>query len=158
MVRVFAAILVCGVLAWAAAPVASVTSAGPIQLSGSAAPATAVASLPLVVGDRITTSNFAALVMFTDRSRLMVAPNSSVKVEGGATGILVRISDGVAALYPSNGSAIRLVNAAAGLLSPASGLRSVALAVRATADDTRSRTCPPGHEDPDNHDCGLGNN
>ena len=76
--------MVCAVVAWAATPVGTVTSAGAIELSGSPAPATAVDALPVVSGDQITTLNFAALVVFRDRSQLTVAPNSTVKVEGGA--------------------------------------------------------------------------
>lgn len=156
MVRVFAVILVCGGLVWAAEPVARVTSAGPIELSGNQVPATAVASLPVVTGDEITTSNSAALVVFRDRSRLTVAPNSRVKVEGGALGILLRIAEGGAELYASRGSSIRAVNQGASSQSVKPGLRAPKLTVLTANDQDRSKTCPPGHEDPNNHDCGLG--
>jgi hypothetical protein len=127
--------------------VARVTSAGAIELSGSPVPAPAVASLPRVVGDQITTSNFAALVMFRDRSRLTVAPNSSVKVEGGAASIRLRIAKGGAALYPSNGSAIRLVNQA---VSSQSLMRGVLPLCQ--PPPPRSPICPHEHWDPNNHD------
>jgi hypothetical protein len=156
MVRIFAVILVCAGLVLAADPVARVTSAGPIELSGNPVPASAVASLPLVTGDEITTSNSAALVVFRDRSRLAVAPNSRVKVEGMAAGIRLRVSKGGAELYASKGSPIRLVNPVVSSQTLKPGLRALALTLLPTTDDARSKTCPPGHEDPDNHDCGLG--
>jgi len=156
MVRVFAVTLVGAVLAWAADPVAKVTSAGPIELSGSAVPAPAVAALPVVAGDQITTSNAAALVVFRDRSRLTVAPNSSVKVEGGAAGIRLRIANGGAALYPSNGSPILLINPAAGSQSLKPGLDAFTLTLLPANDWERSGRCPPNGWGRDDHDCRHG--
>lgn len=155
MVRVFAVILVCAGLAWAADPVARVTSAGPIELSGNPVPTPAAASLPLVAGDEITTSSSAALLVFRDRSRLMVAPNSRVKLEGDGASIMLRISRGGAELYASKGSSIGLINQAASSPSLMPGLRHLALTLRPADDEERSRKCPPGHGDPDGHDCRI---
>jgi hypothetical protein len=60
--------------------VASVTSAGVLGLSGTRIDAGTVPSWPLVVGDEIKTFDSAAVIVFTDKSRVLLGSNATAKI------------------------------------------------------------------------------
>jgi hypothetical protein len=82
----------------AADPVARITSSGPLTLDGKPVPETAVSSLPLAVGDEVSTSTSEATIFFADKSRAKVAPNSRVKLEPNGSSVLLRVLSGSAEL------------------------------------------------------------
>ena len=107
----------------AANPLGRVTSSGPLTLNGKTVPATAVSSLPVVVGDEIATSSSAAMIYFTDKSRATIAPNSEVKMEMRESAPVLRIVCGSVDLSRAAGSALSLIDrmgrmAAKGAVNP----------------------------------------
>jgi hypothetical protein len=111
-------------------------------------------------------------MVFPDRSRATLEPNSQIKVEAGAAALLLRILKGGVKLYQAEGSSISLIenNPAAGsqayrsiraqtlFLDVPSGTAS-AVAIRgARVPQPRSKKCPePLRDDPRDQNCGKGN-
>ena len=134
MKRVCVLSIVIAVMLAAAGPVGRITSSGAVTVNGSPVPATAVASLPVVAGDEIATSSAAAVIVFPDRSRVTIEPNSSVKLE-------------------ANGASLSLRALSGALSSQASSLHS-AVQTGAAVAATRSKSCKDSPQDPN---CGKGN-
>ena len=135
MKRVCVLFAVIAAVLGAADPVGRITSSGAVTVNGSPVPATAVASLPVVAGDEIATSNAAAVIVFADRSRAVIEPNSRVTLEANGVSLRARIVSG-----PASGLASSLQSAA-----------RIGAAVAAAL----SKFCPDGS--PKDHDCGKGN-
>ena len=130
--------LIAALLA-AAGPVGRITSSGDLKIAGSSIPATAAAALPVVVGDTIATSAFPAVIVFSDRSRMTIEPNSRVQVE--PVGASVRL---------------RVLSGSAGLVGTSASRDRAALACAPKHPEPRSKRCPPGHDGRDGN-CGFGN-
>jgi hypothetical protein len=129
--------LIAALLA-AAAPAGRITSSGALTVNGTPVPAAAVASLPLVAGDEIATSSSAAVIVFADRTRAVIEPNSRVKLEANGASVRARLLSGPAGGLPSS-------------------LQSAAR-IGAAAATKRSKTCPPPpNDDPRDRNCGKGN-
>ena len=122
----------------AADPVGRITSSGALTVAGSTIPATAAAALPVVAGDAIATSDSRAVIVFSDRSRATIEPNSRVQLEAAGASVKLRVLSGSAALVETSASRDR---AAAALPRPPM---------------PRSSRCPPGHDSIDGN-CGFGN-
>lgn len=88
----------------AAGPVGRLTSSGPVTLNGKPLPETAVASLPVVAGDGIATLSAAAVIVFMDRSRAMIQPNSQVQLEPAGASVQLRVLSGSAAMVGTSAS------------------------------------------------------
>jgi hypothetical protein len=69
-----------GVCVGGSKSVASVTSGGVIDLSGTRLEAATVPSWPLVVGDEITTFDSSAVIVFGDKSRVLLDKNSTAVI------------------------------------------------------------------------------
>ena len=136
MKRMLVLFAVIAALLAAAGPVGRITSSGAVTVNGSPVPATAVASLPVLAGDEIATSSAAALIVFADRSRAMVEPNSRVKLEAHGASVSMRV----------------LSAPASGLASSVRSVARIGAAVAAPA----SKSCPP-NDFPKVHDCGKNN-
>jgi len=93
----------------AANPVGRVAGSGPLTLNGNALPATAVSSLPVVVGDEIATSSSSAMIYFADRSRATIGPNSRVKLEVRSSSVALRDFSGSVDLKRAEGSRVSLI-------------------------------------------------
>jgi hypothetical protein len=94
----------------AANPEGKVTSTGPLTLNGKAVPASALASLPVVAGDEIATSNSPATVYFADKSRATIAPNSRVKLQAQRAGVALVVLAGSVDLRRAEGSRVSVVD------------------------------------------------
>jgi hypothetical protein len=66
---------------WAAAPLAHVSSTQPFDLNGAAVPVAGIASWPLYAGDLIVTHSAPATVVFRGGSRIVLEPNSELKID-----------------------------------------------------------------------------
>lgn len=123
----------------AAGPVGRITSSGDLKIGGSSIPATAAAALPVVAGDTIATSAFPAVIVFSDRSRVTIEPNSRVQLEA-----------------PGASAKLRVLSGSAGLAETSASRDRAALACRPRQPEPRSKSCPPGHNGRDGN-CGFGN-
>jgi hypothetical protein len=94
----------------AAVPLGRVTSSGPLTVNGKAVPATAVSSLPVVVGDEVATSSSSAMIYFADKSRAAIAPNSRIKVEMRNSAPVLHILAGDVDLRRAAGSTLSLID------------------------------------------------
>ncbi|MGA9059348.1 MAG: hypothetical protein WB763_22880 [Terriglobia bacterium] len=99
-------VMMTTVVLMASGPVGRVTSSGPLTLNGKAVPATAVSSLPAVVGDEIATSSSWAMIYFTDKSRARIRPNSRVKLEAQSSSLALRVLSGSVDLKRAEGSRV----------------------------------------------------
>jgi hypothetical protein len=103
--------LVAALLA-AAAPAGRITSSGALTVNGTPVPATAVASLPVVAGDEIATSSSAAVIVFADRTRAVIEPNSRVKLEANGASVRARLLSGPAGGLPTSLKSVARTGAA----------------------------------------------
>src|SRR6202158_619322 len=72
--------LVCvAALAFAAATVGNVSSAGSIKINQTVVPATAATSVPIVLGDQISANESEAVIRMEKRAVITLEPRSSVK-------------------------------------------------------------------------------
>lgn len=162
--------LVCVAVFAAAAPTAgTVTAAGSIQLNQTAVPATAAASLPLALGDRVSTSDSEAVIRLQDLGALITLdPHSSVQTGETQGKPFIRLTAGSLrykltdtsklVIFKQNQAvpaALDGVVAIAGhsktpiVLATVGGAAAV---VTTVALVKRSKTCPDGT--PKDHDCG----
>lgn len=79
------AFAVFSLASFASAPLATVSSAEPVTLSGHSLSAPGVSSWPLVTGDEITTSTAPATILFRDGSSVALAAKSSALLTGTST-------------------------------------------------------------------------
>jgi hypothetical protein len=107
MKRMCVLFAVIAALLVAAGPVGRITSSGDLRIAGSSIPATAAAALPVVAGDTIATSAFPAVIVFSDRSRVTIEPNSRVQLEPAGASVKLRVLSGSAGLVGTSASADR---------------------------------------------------
>lgn len=79
---------------FAATPVGSVSSMGPVEVSGTTMTASTVSAWPLVAGDVIATGNVPAVVFLTGKGRVTLAANSRVSLEKQGDQLSVRLLGG----------------------------------------------------------------
>jgi hypothetical protein len=78
-IKLLSALLCVAVFASAAPTAGTVTAAGSIKLNETNVPATAAASLPVALGDRVSTTDSEAVIRFQDLGALVTLnPHSSV--------------------------------------------------------------------------------
>ena len=104
------AIVAFGLLSFASAPVANVSSTQSFALDGHAITTAGVTSWPVVVGDEITTAAAPALMSFPDGSRLQLAPRSQAKIGGTVDRPKVLLTAGNMQYKLAPGSALSLVS------------------------------------------------
>jgi hypothetical protein len=73
--------LVTALLVTANATLATVTSSARLKISGADVPATAAASVPIGSGDKVSTTDSAALVRFLDSSLVTLHKKSTLSIE-----------------------------------------------------------------------------
>jgi hypothetical protein len=103
-----AALLVILLGATAASPIATVSSAGNLQLSGNRVITAGIPTWPLAQGDEIATTNASAVIVFSDRSRMVLRANSRVKLEAAGDQTSVRILQGGGRFRLALGSRLQL--------------------------------------------------
>jgi hypothetical protein len=109
---IFAAVL----CAWAATPVARVSSSQPFKLNGATVPVEGIPSWPLAAGDVVTTQAAQATVVFRGGSRIVLEPNSELKIEIKDNKPVVRLLHG-SGKYFIAGAIVALSTKAALVLS-----------------------------------------
>jgi hypothetical protein len=73
--------VVLALCAWGATPLARVSSSQPFDLNGVPVPVAGIASWPLFAGDRIVTHSAPATVVFRGGGRIVLEPNSELKID-----------------------------------------------------------------------------
>ena len=145
------------------APIATVTAPGRINISGADVPATAAASVPLSVGDRISTIDSAALIRFEGRGVVTLDKRSSVKIVSQDGQIMVCLVGGSYLYKFVAGSALNVCKdgralpaSLEGSVSSGSQSRiSIGRAdLKAAVAIRKSQDCPPGHSS-NSHDCSV---
>lgn len=137
MRRILLGVFLCAAIALATQPVGSLSSSRSVVLSGSSIPETAVSSLPVIAGDVVKTSGSTAVVVFADKSRLVIAANSQVALVAGGSGLQLQVVSGSATMDKANKSTIELIQ-------------------KNQKPGPRSKACP--HErDREDGNCGIGN-
>lgn len=79
---------------FAAAPVGSVSSMGPVEVGGTTLTASTVSSWPLVAGDVIATGNTPAVVFLSGKGRVTLDANTRVRLEKQGDRLSVRVLGG----------------------------------------------------------------
>lgn len=80
---------------WAASPLGSVTSAQSFDLNGcSNVPVAGIPNWPVAAGDTIATHSAPATIEFRDGSRVILAENSTAKIEAKAGQSILRLLQG----------------------------------------------------------------
>ena len=87
-------LLMAGIPAPAAEPVANLTASASVTLNGIELPLAAVPSWPIVAGDEIVTSSSAALLRFYDDTLVDILPRSRVTVEKVEGEVRLRLEEG----------------------------------------------------------------
>ncbi len=96
------------VSAFGGSPIAAVTSPEPFELSGVTVPVRGVPSWPLVDGDEIATKDSEAVILFEDRSRVVLDKNTRAKLERKGNRTTVRLLTGGLKYSLATGSLLRL--------------------------------------------------
>jgi len=97
--------LISAVVAMAASPVATVTSAAPFRISGATAPVDGVPNWPLATGDELVMGKAPGMIRFRDGTQIYVLPNSRLQVGGTPGSPAVRLTrGGVAYRFAKNSS------------------------------------------------------
>jgi len=86
-------------VATAATPAGRVSSGGPVRLSGIELPVAGVPSWPIIVGDKVETTLYPAVILLRGGERIAVDENSNVAVEGDSGQIKVRLLEGTLQYY-----------------------------------------------------------
>lgn len=97
-----------GLVAWAAAPVATVSSAEDFSLKGAPAPVAGVPSYPVMLGDEVQSGNASTVLRFKDGSKVTLAPHSRARVEESDSHLAVRLIMGGGGYSFSQGTSLRL--------------------------------------------------
>src|SRR5579884_765438 len=124
MGRLILALAVCLTSAIAATPAGSVTSSGPVELSGISVDARVLPSLPVVLGDEIATSKEPAVLVLLDRSRLILDANSRVKLDAKDGRTIVQVLEGAVNYSLTSSSTTEVVTSGSSAL-PKSGTRGL---------------------------------
>lgn len=104
-----------GLTAWAAGPVASVSSGKDFSLKGSMAPVAGVPSYPVMSGDEIQAGNASTVLRFRDGSSVTLSPRSLARVENRGSSIAVRVLSGGGAYSFTPGSSVQLFEGSRGV-------------------------------------------
>ena len=165
MLRILVVLAVCVIAAMAAEPIASITSRGTVELSGIEIQSTLLPSLPVVPGDDVATFSFPAIMVFRDKSRVVLGTNSRVRLETAGGQTQVRLLDGSLDFNLAAGSGLRVLGPG-GSIEPQSGSKgSAAVAgnkkvlggvppgglfdILAPINTAPPKTCPNPHGDKD---------
>lgn len=108
-----------GLVSFASAPIANVSSSQSFALDGHAITAAGVTSWPVVVGDEITTSAAPAVMSFQDGSIIQLAPRSQAKITGTIESPKVVLMAGNLQYKIAPGSALSLTNTGVNAGEPA---------------------------------------
>lgn len=95
-------------LAAAAVNVGTLTTSGPIKISGVDLRVASIPSWPVSAGDEIVTGPYNAIIVLRDNSRIHVGANARVRLEGNGSAVNVRVDDGVVVYQISPGSQTRV--------------------------------------------------
>src|SRR5450759_2606377 len=82
-------------VAFAAQPVARISSSESFNVAGTKVPVEGVPSWPVVAGDEIVAGNASAVIAFNDGSRVRLGRNARAKIEGSTQTPALRLRDGV---------------------------------------------------------------
>lgn len=94
ILRIVLSLATVTVASFAAAPVARVIGAEPVDVNGISVPAKNYT--PVSIGDEITTGATTAVVQFRDGTNMVLQPHSSLKIGGQPSNIQVQILKGAA--------------------------------------------------------------
>ena len=95
MPRLFLALLISVSLAFAASPVAKISSTGPFLIDGVRVPAQGIANWPLVSGDKLVMKDATGQVIFRDGTRLLLRPNTRITIGTHGERTLVELQEGI---------------------------------------------------------------
>jgi len=105
VLRVLIAGLISALVATAASPVATVTSAATFRISGAAVPVAGVPDWPLAAGDELVMGKAPGMIQFRDGTEIYVLPETKLKVGGSAANPALTLSrGGVAYRFAKNSS------------------------------------------------------
>jgi hypothetical protein len=93
----------------AGTPVGVVASDEPVLLSGVPVPFRVVSSWPVVAGDEITTTASPALLLFRDKSRVVLDVKSRARLENDRGAMTFRLLEGSFSYDLEPGSALRII-------------------------------------------------
>lgn len=123
------------------------TCAGPVKLSGTFLPVEAIPSWPVVRGDTIETFAEPAFVVLTDRTRIVIAKDSLVRLAGDKAGVQVRLLKGELSYKLSAEGSSVFFDGETELQPPAAGEAHVKSGNgRVDPPNGRQETKPPPHE------------
>jgi ferric-dicitrate binding protein FerR (iron transport regulator) len=97
-------------LAFAASPVATISSAGTFELHGAAVKTEGIPSWPVMGGDDIRTGASPATVQFLDGSTVVLSEQSLARVEAFGNNLQFRLLSGVMQVNAAKDSAIKYSN------------------------------------------------
>ncbi len=112
-------VVLAGSMAYAGAPVATVTSSAAFELRGAEVKVEGVPSWPVLQGDVIATRAVPAVIVFKDGSRVSLHPNSKGQVESTKDGLRFRLLDGFMQVLAAPGSGIGFMSRNVQVKSPA---------------------------------------
>jgi ferric-dicitrate binding protein FerR (iron transport regulator) len=112
-------------MAFAAAPVATVSSSSAFELRGAEVKVEGVPSWPVLQGDVIATKAAPAVIIFKDGSRVKLLVNSKARVDSTSKGLSFRLLEGVMQIIAAPGSSIGYLSRDVPVKSPA-GVETVA--------------------------------
>lgn len=107
--------LLAGTAIFAANPVGSVSSTGPVEISGTNLSAATVSSWPLVAGDVVATGNAPAVVFIAGKGRVTLDANSRVRVEKVGEQLSVKLMGGGLSYDLAAGSDLLFFNGSRGI-------------------------------------------
>jgi ferric-dicitrate binding protein FerR (iron transport regulator) len=119
-------LVVIAASAFAATPVASVTSSSDFQLSGANVIAAGVPSWPVMAGDTVVAGTSAARIRFVDGTMVTLGPRSQVTLQRRTDDLSLRLVNGFISFTLASGSALSVysgntpVHAQPGVLTTAS--------------------------------------
>ena len=128
--------------AFAAAPVASITSSSNFQLSGAGVIAAGVPSWPMMAGDTVVAGVTAARIRFMDGTLVTLGPKSIAALQSKTDGLSLRLIDGFITFTLAPASALSVYSG--NTLVPARpGVTATASTGSAGAFGTNIKTGPP---------------
>jgi hypothetical protein len=168
-IKLLSALLCVAVFASAAPTAGTVTAAGSIKLNETNVPATAAASLPVALGDRVSTTDSEAVIRFQDLGALVTLdPHSSVLTGEMQGKPFIRLLAGSLSYKLTDTSKVLIFKRNQPVPSALDGVVAItghsktpivlatvggaAAVVTTVGLVKRSKTCPDGT--PKDHDCG----
>ena len=113
----FCIMLVVTGAAFAATPVATLTTSEPFTLDGHTVTVSGVNSWPIVIGDRVSTGGIAAILVLQNGQRLTVSTHSTIQIAGSLSQPKVVVTSGSI----SNLGGVSGVSKPAGVIPNSSG-------------------------------------